>query len=232
MAPLGDQTSAASGQSRCPTWACFDQETAALTSASTRRAPIGARLGIVGARVKRNTLDRTQGGAMWGKARIGLTVAALVAGIVVLSGCGGSSRSSDMLPGYSEVAPIQAGSIPSLVFVDPDSLPAGTDPVPGTILAPGTYKVAMTGEHIESVHWVKNRAGEIEVWFQFDAEGTRQLAAMTKKYVSRQLPAALDGMVLAAPVVEVPLTDGLLAMSDQAPGELRALLDPAVVPIK
>jgi hypothetical protein len=120
-------------------------------------------------------------------------------------------------------------SIPSLEFIDPASLPKGANAVAGTTLAPGTYTVFMTGEHIQSVQWVQNANSteEVDLRLKLDAEGTRKFEQLTSQNLNKPIPLAIGGKIIVAPVVGGTVVDGIVVIS--GPTDLRKTLGPALV---
>ncbi len=67
------------------------------------------------------------------------------------------------------------------------------------------------------------RPSTLEVVLAFDGHGARALAATTTGAVGKKLVIVVDGEVLAAPVIEGPITDGRLALRMGRPAAADAL---------
>ncbi|MCL2013291.1 MAG: protein translocase subunit SecD [Cystobacterineae bacterium] len=74
--------------------------------------------------------------------------------------------------------------------------------------------VSMTGDSLASADVTQSEKGNIAVSLSFDAQGTKEFAALTTQHAAgpgkkgRQLAIVLDGVVYSAPELKVPITNG------------------------
>jgi protein-export membrane protein SecD len=83
--------------------------------------------------------------------------------------------------------------------------------VPADILPPGGEwkSTELTGKQLKRAQLdFDQRTGNAQVAIQFDDEGKKLFAALTKENVGKQMAIFLDGQVISAPVVQTEITSG------------------------
>lgn len=101
------------------------------------------------------------------------------------------------------------GSIPSLEFVDPTSLPKGVGVGAGTLQG-AKYRVVISGSHITSVRLIGEGSDAGSVIMTLDSEGSAILRHWTATHLLDGLAVVLDKRVMAIPRIESPLVGGQL----------------------
>ena len=167
--------------------------------------------------------------------RVWILVAALSISALTAAGCAAGvpfSTTPSPTAGSIQGSSVTTASIPTLEFVDPSSLAEGTNVAEGQTLAPGSYKVFMTGERIRTIQWVQSAANSdyVDLWLHFDAEGTEQFAQLTSDNINTVIPLAIGGKIIAAPEVRQAVLAGTVVISSGGTRDLRPILGPAIVP--
>ena len=81
-------------------------------------------------------------------------------------------------------------------------------PVPEQV-APTFTETGLTGKNLKNANvQFMSQSGKPEVGIEFDAEGTKMFAELTKENIGNQIAIFLDGQVISAPTVQTAITDG------------------------
>ncbi|MGH6858815.1 MAG: SecDF P1 head subdomain-containing protein, partial [Phyllobacterium sp.] len=133
----------------------------------------------------------------------------------------GSDRIVVQLPGLQDPSQLRAllGSTAKMTFHMVADSPAGEAPPPGVTVLPDakepgvTYpvedRVALSGERLTDARAAfDQQTNQPIISFRFDNIGARQFADITSQNVGRPFAIVLDGKVLTAPVIQVPITGG------------------------
>jgi preprotein translocase subunit SecD len=147
--------------------------------------------------------------------------------VVVISTMGCAPR--PVLPAPPSAVAPQRLSMPSLEFIDPASTHLSSFPE-GAKLVPG-HDVLLSGSSVTSMSVIQPPApgSRYSARLQLDAAGTARWSQITKDYVGKQVVIALGGVVLAAPIVNTPIPDGIIGFYTDKAGieRLNAALKPA-----
>lgn len=133
----------------------------------------------------------------------------------------GSDRIVVQLPGLQDPSQLRAllGSTAKMTFHMVADRNAGETPPPGVSILPDakepgvTYpvedRVALSGERLTDARAAfDQQTNQPIISFRFDNIGARQFADITSANVGRPFAIVLDGKVLTAPVIQVPITGG------------------------
>jgi preprotein translocase subunit SecD len=86
---------------------------------------------------------------------------------------------------------------------DPSATPAPTDAA-----APVIYHTVMTGVGLDTASVVRGQTGEYEISFSLKSDATQTFADYTSSHTGQYLAIVLDKVVISAPVIRQPITDG------------------------
>lgn len=133
----------------------------------------------------------------------------------------GSDRIVVQLPGLQDPSQLRAllGSTAKMTFHMVADRNFGDTPPPGISILPDaknpgqTYpvedRVALSGERLTDARAAFDpQTNQPIISFRFDNVGARQFAEITSQNVGRPFAIVLDGKVLTAPVIQVPITGG------------------------
>ncbi|MBA8900870.1 protein translocase subunit SecD [Phyllobacterium sp. P30BS-XVII] len=133
----------------------------------------------------------------------------------------GSDRIVVQLPGLQDPSQLRAllGSTAKMTFHMVANGNYGDTPPPGISILPDaknpgqTYpvedRVALSGERLTDARAAfDTQTNQPIISFRFDNVGARQFADITSQNVGRPFAIVLDGKVLTAPVIQVPITGG------------------------
>ena len=83
-----------------------------------------------------------------------------------------------------------------------------TPPMPEQV-APTFIETGLSGKNLKTANvQFMSQSGKPEVGIEFDSEGTKLFADLTKENVGKQIAIFLDGQVISAPTVQTSITDG------------------------
>jgi len=75
--------------------------------------------------------------------------------------------------------------------------------------APTFIETGLSGKNLKTANvQFMSQSGKPEVGIEFDSEGTKLFADLTKENVGKQIAIFLDGQVISAPTVQTSITDG------------------------
>jgi preprotein translocase subunit SecD len=96
---------------------------------------------------------------------------------------------------------------------DPDPIIHGApdDPLPEQV-----FRTILGGQHLKDAHPLLDTNANVSLALEFTDEGTRILAAHTERYIGEVLAIVLDNIVLLAPQINTPITEGQ-AIIDSGP---------------
>lgn len=118
------------------------------------------------------------------------------------------------LPGITDVneAISLIGQTAQLKFkeIAPQTVEGGTTIEGGTTLGNNNFKdTELTGAHLQRADVQFDQStGEPEVSIQFDADGAKMFADITKRNLQKPVAIELDGQIISAPTVQTEITDG------------------------
>jgi len=118
------------------------------------------------------------------------------------------------LPGISDVneAINLIGKTAQLKFreLEPQKIESGTTVEGGTTLGGNNWKdTELTGAHLRRADVQFDQStGEPQVAIQFDAEGTKMFADITKRNLEKPVAIELDGQIISAPTVQTVIDNG------------------------
>lgn len=135
----------------------------------------------------------------------------------------GADRIVVAAPGQSDPAELERliGQTALLTFqmVDEDndinaaiagSIPPGSELLTDDLGTPYLIKkrVLLSGENLLRADVTTDQNGQTAIGFRFDGEGTRRFADATRTNVNKRFAIILDGKVISAPVIRVPILNG------------------------
>ncbi len=83
-----------------------------------------------------------------------------------------------------------------------------TPPMPEQA-APTFVETGLSGKNLKTANvQFMSQSGKPEVGIEFDSEGTKLFADLTKENIGKQIAIFLDGQVISAPTVQTSITDG------------------------
>lgn len=136
------------------------------------------------------------------------------------------------LPGVTDItqAEAQIGQTPFLEFKTqsdaPQHLVVGPDGKATVDISNQFVSTGLNGKYLKQAQLVfAQGTNEPTVSLQFDEEGTKLFAQITKDNVGKVVAIYLDGQIISAPVVREPITDGVAVISGNfTPETARALV--------
>ena len=136
------------------------------------------------------------------------------------------------LPGVTDITQAIAliGQTPLLEFKvqsdAPQQITTGADGKATVNISNSFVSTGLNGQYLQRAQLIfAQGTNEPTVSLQFNAEGTKRFAQITKDNVGKVVAIYLDGQVISAPVVREPITDGTAVISGSfTPEEARALV--------
>ena len=176
-----------------------------------------------------------------------LTMAATVLLLcAVVAGCQPSTpTTTGLAPGAVAKPETARGTMPTLEFVDPATLPAasartiqywadgGSSPDSRPSLPKGSYRPLISGPSVKSAELT---TAELDGIFKpvleitLDPATTKLFADYSSLHTGKQMVLVLGGSVLAAPTIAIPVTDGTyqLPLSADQVAEVKAAIVPGL----
>ena len=121
---------------------------------------------------------------------------------------------------------------PGLELVAVADLPKGASAKRGAALKAGSYKPAVTGDHIASVQWVLGDDDGINrpmLSLQFDDTGKRDYQTLINNVADKDVLVVLNGTVLGRLAVHVSIAPEALTIGSPEVTEARSEIDSATV---
>jgi hypothetical protein len=149
-------------------------------------------------------------------------------------GLGGSSEAtsdSAVVAANVDAAP-RLAAIPGLELVAVADLSKGASAKKGAVLEAGSYKPAVTGDHIASVQWVLGDDDGINrpmLSLQFDDTGKRDYARLINNVADKDVLVVLNGTVLGRLAIHTSVEPEALTIGSPEVLAARSEIDSATV---
>lgn len=100
--------------------------------------------------------------------------------------------------------PVVEGTTIQTDFAAADDTSSTTPAADGTVI----YHTVMTGASLDSATVVRGQTGEYEISFSLKSDATQLFSEYTSTHTGQYLAIVLDKVVISAPVIRNPITDG------------------------
>lgn len=98
-------------------------------------------------------------------------------------------------------------------------------PAPGAVVPAGLQPLFDDPSQFMSASVIADDSGQPAIDIKFGAIGREAIATYTTQHVGGSLPLVLDGIVLTAPTIQSPITDGVIRLTGPFPA-----VDPTSIP--